>query len=190
MQSTCAYFEQCALFSSDLIYIPAQWSLSITSPYHITSFFERNSPFSGRTISDFRYFPFGISAVNHAGEPDILARSVFLYSEQHTQRIKLHLSCEYQIEVDMNLIKWWEILFDIVLDEDTYTKLCINLHFTTWSIRWKNTIRDIGSIALYPVYIVYTVYTVYTVNTNYTNQTVLHWLKIITYMPIYIVSEC
>ena len=77
--------------------------LSITSPHHITTFFERNSPFSGRTISDFRYFPFGISAVNHAGEPDILARSVFLYSEQYTQRIKLHL-CEYQIEVEMNLI--------------------------------------------------------------------------------------
>ena len=105
--------------------------MSITSPYHITSLFERNSPFSGRTISDFRYFPFGISAVNHAGEPDILARSVFLYSEQYTQRIKLHL-CEYQIEVEMNLIRWWEILFDIVLDEDTYTILCINLHFTSW----------------------------------------------------------
>ena len=189
MHSTCASSKQCAFFSSDLICL-LYGPVSITSPYHITSFFERNSPFSGRTISDFRYFPFGISAVNHAGEPDILARSVFLYSEQHTQRIKLHLSCEYQIEVEMNLIKWWEILFDIVLDEDTYTKLCINLHFTTWSIRWKNTIRDIGSIALYPVYIVYTVYTVYTVNTNYTNQTVLHWLKIITYMPIYIVSEC
>ena len=77
--------------------------MSITSPYHITSFFERNSPFSGRTISDFRYFPFGISAVNHAGEPDILARSVFLYSEQHTQRIKLHLI--YHVNTKLRL-KW------------------------------------------------------------------------------------
>ena len=147
--------------------------MSITSPYHITSFFERNSPFSGRTISDFRYFPFGISAVNHAGEPDILARSVFLYSEQYTQRIKLHLSCEYQIEVEMNLIRWWEILFDIVLDEDTYTILCINLHFTTWpsdekipskiEVAPRYTLSTLSTlITLFPLFPLFTLFKLFT----------------------------
>ena len=38
-------------------------------------------------------------------------------------------------------------------------------NFTTWPSDEKNTIRDRGSTALYPVYIVYTVSTVSTIYT-------------------------
>ena len=101
--------------------------------------------------------------------------------------------------------QWWEILFDIVLDEDTYTILCINLHFTSWPSDEKTpsemeeapryTLSTLSTLfqsfplsTLFQLFTLLPLLTLTLLNMTYTNQTLLKNYHIYAYM--YSFSEC